>query len=748
MAERTPPPLERAELICPTEDTGWAPEFVRIFDVEEQCGKVVSAQLAATARGIYIARLNDKPVTESVLNPGWTSYEWRLQYQVFDVASLVSPGRNELTVTVGNGWWRGELGFEGADVNYGDEIGLMLSLRIEYQDGTVTEIATDDSWLVTDSTVAANSIYDGEDVVMSHGKGVPRTVRCQTVDRSILVEQAGPPVVRHEILKPVRVWQSPAGKTLVDFGQNLVGWIRFSARGQRGDVITLRHAEVLEYDELGTRPLRGAEATDTLVLGEGVSHFEPRFTFHGFRYAEVSGWPGELSVDSLEAVVIHSQMRRTGHFKSSNEKLNQLIDNVVWSQKGNFLDIPTDCPQRDERLGWTGDIAVFAPTASFLYDVADFLHKWLLDLAEETRANNNIVPIVVPDILKYAQFRRGFTPFEGLAATAIWGDAAVWVPEALWYAYGDVERLAEQYPGMQMHIRSVERMLDRNSLWTAGFQFGDWLDPDAPPEKPGAAKADSGVVATACLYRSATFCAEAAGILGKRDDQAHYERLAQRVKEAFNDNYVQKDGVITSDCTTVYALAITFGILPEQCIPAAAERLVKLVRDNDYRVSTGFAGTPYITWALSESGYPADAYNLLLEESCPSWMYPVTMGATTIWERWDSMLPDGAINPGEMTSFNHYAFGAIADWVYKVMAGIRPAAPGYSKIRIEPVPGEGVDWVDASLQTPHGHVRSSWHKATGHTDFIVEIPHGTEAHCVLPNGEVHDVVGGVHTFAA
>jgi alpha-L-rhamnosidase len=502
---------------------------------------------------------------------------------------------------------------------------------------------------------------------------------------------------------------------------------------------------VLEHGELGTRPLRGAEATDVFILSGGVDTFEPTLTFHGFRYAEITGWPGEFDPSALEAVVVHSQMRQTGSFECSEPLVNQLIANSIWGQKGNFLSVPTDCPQRDERLGWTGDIAAYAASASFQFDTSEFLDNWLRDLRAETEGSaGRFVPIVVPDVLKYAHFEEGFHHPE-LGATAIWGDAAVWVPEALWHAFGDRAQLAEQYPAMVLHLESVEKALSPEGLWDTGFQFGDWLDPDAPPQDPAAAKADPHVVATACLYRSASFAAEVARILGKDEDAARWSALADRTRAAFNEHYVS-DGRVQSDCTTVYALAICFGLLDEADRAAAGDRLAELVRERDFRVTTGFAGTPFITWALSDTGHVDEAYGLLLERECPSWLYPVTMGATTVWERWDSMLPDGTINPGEMTSFNHYALGAVADWIYQVVGGIRPAEPGYARVRIQPVPGPGIDWARTSYEAAGGTISTSWKKDADGFSLDVELPEGLPAEVVLPDGSVHEVVGGSHSF--
>ncbi|WP_296665749.1 family 78 glycoside hydrolase catalytic domain [Demequina sp.] len=729
---------------------GVAPTLSTSVPLDQPASQVTSAMLVATAHGVYEPVINGEPATASVLNPGWTSYEWRLQVQRFDVTGLVAGGDDAvaLDVRLGNGWYRGKMGFDDANIDYGSEIGLLAALEVTFADGATQRIVTSPAWTARASDTTENTFYQGQSVdARLRGAGAELPVREGEFDRSRLLPQVGPLIMRQEVLRPVRIWTSPAGRTLVDFGQNLVGWLRFTIAGEAGTEIVIRHAEVLENHELGTRPLRAAASTDTFVLSGGEDFFEPTLTFHGFRYAEITGWPGELTADSIEAVVVHSQMRATSEFECSEPLVNQLISNSIWGQKGNFLDVPTDCPQRDERLGWTGDIAAFAATAAFQFDTADFLHKWLLDLAEETRhAKLGSVPFVVPDPLKYAS-GGVFDMFPPLP-TAIWGDASVWVPQALWNAYGDKDRLAAHYPAMVLHLEGVEKRLSPTGLWEEKFQFGDWLDPDAPPEAPFNAKADNSVVATACLYRSASFAAEAASILGRPDDAARWAALASQTRAAFNEHYVSADGIITSDCTTVYALAICFGLLDQADQAAGAARLAELVRERGHIITTGFAGTPFVTWALSENGYLEDAYRLLLQTNCPSWLYAVTMGATTIWERWDSMLPDGSINPGEMTSFNHYALGAVADWIYQVVAGIQAASPGYATIRIAPQPGPGLDWVRCAHESPVGRIAVSWRVEDGVFALDIDTPVGVPVEVVLPDGAVHSVDGGAHTFTA
>jgi len=735
--------LAGATAIGATPDTGRAPSLSTRFELEEGHGSPIRATLVATAHGIYEASLNGHRVSPALFTPGWTAYEWRLQVNEYDVTALLSAA-NDLEFLLGNGWWRGDLGFASAKANYGDRLALLASLTIEFADGHLQRIDTGPEWRAAASQVVTNSIYNGQTIDFGL-ESEPLMVDIVDFDRTPLVPAIGPAVQRQESLRPQKLWTAPSGATLVDFGQNLVGWLRFTVQGPPGTRIQLRHAEVLIDGELATEPLREAAATDVAVLSGGQVVFEPTLTFHGFRYAEITGWPGELTAHDLVAVVVHSEVRRTGWFECSDVRVNQLVSNAVWGQKGNFLEVPTDCPQRDERLGWTGDIAAFAPSACFAFDCADFLHKWLLDLDAETRAADGIVPLVVPDVLKHGHLPDDLeVDFTG--PFAIWGDAAVWVPQALWNAYGDRDRLAAQYPAMAMHLDGITAKLSPTGLWDTGSQLGDWLDPDAPPENPGQAKADPSVIATACLYRSATFVAEAARTLGRAQDADRYQGLADRTREAFTTNYVEADGRITSDCATVYALAICFDLLDPTAELGAGRRLAEVVAAAGHRISTGFAGTPYVTWALSRTGHVEDAYELLLQTECPSWLYSVSMGATTLWERWDSLRPDGTLNTGMMTSFNHYALGAVVDWLYQVVAGIQPAAPGYAAVRFAPTPGPRLDHAKAALDTPHGRIECGWLRDAEGITVEVLVPAGVRAELIRPDGRIETVLAGAHTY--
>jgi alpha-L-rhamnosidase len=680
---------------------------------------VVSARLYATAHGVYSAEVNGRRVGDQELAPGWTAYQHRLRYQTYDVTDLLTAGENRLEVLLGNGWFRGRLGFRGRRGLYGDRLALLAQLEVTTADGAVHRLITDESWTARESAVVADDLYDGQRTDLRHAERAEDTVDILDADLGRLVAPDGPPIRVTDVVPAVAVTTSPSGKTIVDFGQNLVGRVRLTARGGRdGDEVTVRHAEVLEGGELGVRPLRTAKATDSYVLaGADEVTLESTLTFHGFRYAEVSG----IADFRAEAVVVGSDLRRTGWFESSHALLNRLHDNVVWGMRGNFLDVPTDCPQRDERLGWTGDIQVFSPTAAFLFDSAGFLTNWLADLAAEQQKDGS-VPFVVPDVLRNPG-----------PATAAWGDAATVVPSVLYERTGDLGLLARQLPSMRAWVDRMADLAGADLLWAGGFQFGDWLDPTAPPESPFRAKADPDVIATAHLAYSAELTARAAELAGDADGAAQYADLAARVRDAFAREYTTAGGRVLSDAATTYALALRWALLPE---PAqrrhAADRLADLVRAAGFRIGTGFVGTPMMTDALTDAGESELAYRLLLQTGCPSWLYSVTMGATTVWERWDSMLPDGSINPGQMTSFNHYALGAVADWLHRRVAGLAPAAPGYRRLLVRPVPDRRLTSAAARHLTPYGEAAVSWERTDGRLTLRVTVPVGVTATVYVP----------------
>jgi alpha-L-rhamnosidase len=740
---------------------GWAedssrpqpsPMLRREFSVK---AGLAQARLYVTALGAYEAQINGMPVGDHVLDPGWTSYNHRLLYQTHDVTPMLREGQNVIGAILGDGWYRGRLGLGGGRRGiYGDRLALLAQLEITYEDGSTDRIVTDESWRAATGPILSSDIYDGEtyDARLERERwslpgyddkdwsGVASVKR----DFGTLAAPTGPPVRRTEVILPVAISKSPSGRTLVDFGQNLVGRLRIEVQGDPGQTITLRHAEVLEYGELGTRPLRFAQATDRYTLRGGAPEkWEPRFTFHGFRYAEVEGMNeagvGELRPEDISAVVLHSDMERTGWFECSDPLVNRLHENVVWSMRGNFLSIPTDCPQRDERLGWTGDIQVFAPTATLLYNSAGFLESWLQDLAIEQQAAGGVVAPVIPNIL-------GEPPMP----TAAWGDAAVFVPWVLYQRYRDPGILARQFESMRSWVDVMTHLAGESRLWDKGFQFGDWLDPAAPPDRPAAARTNPSIVATAYFARSAELVGLAARVLGRAEDASYYHGLAAEVRAAFQHEYITPAGRLMSDATTAYALAIEFALFrdPDQREHAGKE-LAALVRGSHYRISTGFVGTPLVCDALCSVGEHQAAFRLLTERDCPSWLYPVTMGATTIWERWDSMLPDGSINPGEMTSFNHYALGAVADWLHRVVGGLAAAAPGYRLLDIRPTPGGGLTHARVRHLTPFGLAQSAWEIKDDQITIEVVIPPNTEAIVSLPGaeGESIKIGSGTHRWS-
>ncbi|KQO60362.1 family 78 glycoside hydrolase catalytic domain [Curtobacterium sp. Leaf261] len=741
---------------------GSAPILRREFTLDDGHGAVTAATLDVSALGVVEAWLGGERVSDHLLEPGWTSYEWRIRVASHDVTAHLTdtaPGEAAvIALIIGRGWAAGRLAWGGGGGWYTDERAGFAELRIEFADGHTQHVATDTDWQALSSAITDDQLYDGEDIdgrlVTSAWAqpGTPtesRAVHTVDIGERELVADTVPPVRPLAEIAPVDVWRSPAGATIIDFGVNLVGWLRVTATGPAGTVLTLTHAEVLEHDELGTRPLRTAKATDHFTLSGGGTGspdvFEPRFTFHGFRYAAVDGWPGTLDElrTAVTAVQVGSDLARTGTFRSSHDLLNTFHDNVVRGMQGNFLSVPTDCPQRDERLGWTGDIAAFAPTASYLFDTRAFLGDWLRDLSLEQQHADGVIPFVVPDVLKYSPAEDFGKP----DATAIWSDAGVWVPWTLYQAYGDRAVLEEQMPSMIAHLRRIRDHLSPQGLWDTVFQFGDWLDPDAPPEDAAKAKADPGVVATVCAFHSATLVAEAAALTGHEAEATEARELAAGLQSAFREHYVT-DGRILSDCTTVYALAIVFGVLTADDERAAGDRLAELVVASGHRISTGFAGTPFITDALTRTGHLDDAYALLLQTECPSWLYPVTMGATTVWERWDSMLPDGTINPGEMTSFNHYALGAVADWMHRTVGGLAPLTPGYSSVLIAPQPGGGLTWAETSLESVHGRIAVRWDLADGDLVVHATVPEGVTAVVRLPGADEQHLTGGTHELRA
>ncbi|MGK9149134.1 glycoside hydrolase family 78 protein [Plantibacter flavus] len=731
-------------------DTDRRPSRVRAeFELPEG---IVSARLYLTAHGVAEAEVNGVRIGDEALTPGWTSYDHRLRYAAFDVTERLVPGANAIGVWLGDGWYRGRIGFEGGKRNvYGEDLSALVQLEVTTADGERTIITSDASWSAGFGPITLTGLYDGEtfdarlhDAEWStagfdaDGWSPVRTIE---TDASRFVSPMGPPVRAVEEIEPVDVVAKGDGRFLLDFGQNHSGRLRLRLDAPAGHTVTLRHAEVLQDGEIYTRTLRQAAATDVLISAGDPIEWEPRFTIHGYRYAEVDGWPGELTAGDVVSRVYHSDMERRGWFRSSNAAVNRLHENTLWSLRGNFVDLPTDCPQRDERLGWTGDIQVFAPTASFLYDVSGFLGSWLQDLEAEQRALGT-VPVFVPYIFL------GFWGEMVKHPMAVWGDAAVLTPDVLHQRTGDVGILRRQYASAVAWIDEVEEATGPGRIVDNSMQLGDWLDPAAPADKPFEALTAPDLVATAYFAFSAGRLAAIAELLGEHADATRFTTLAAEVRERFVSRYLMPDGRATSDTQTAYSLISMLDLYPDARSRELGDaRLAELVRESNGHISTGFAGTPVVSDALTRGGKLDEAYLQLLQDGNPSWLYPVSMGATTIWERWDSMLPDGSVNPGDMTSFNHYALGAVADWLHRVVAGLAPAAPGYRAIRFEPRPGGGFTSAGATHLTPYGEASVDWSIADATLSTTVTVPFGTTAVVALPGLPEVEVGPGTHTYA-
>ena len=711
----------------------------------------VRARLRITGHGLLQVHLNGSVVGDEVLTPGWTSYNTRLRYRTYDVTHLLRSGGNAIGVELADGWFRGFLGFAGRRNVYGDTTGALVQLEVDCVDGSRVVAGTDGTWRSTLGPITRADLYMGETYDarrridgwtqpgFDDGSWSPVTVG--ELDPTTLVAPTGPPVRRTQTLQVNQVLASPSGRTILDFGQNLVGHLRVSApAAPAGTKLTFKHAEVLENGELSTRPLRKATQTDEVILDGSPLVWEPSFTVHGFRYVEVGGWPTAVSAGAFEAVVVHTDLRRTGHFRCSDQLLDRLHENVIWGMRGNFVDVPTDCPQRDERMGWTGDLQVFAPTASFLYDTAGMLASWLADLRADQRPDG-VSRLWVP------WFDVGFN-FPDLGPEAGWGDAATFVPWALYMRYGDPEFLGRQWSSMTAWVDAFAMRAGEHLDFPAGgFSLGDWLDPSAPPDKPAQARTPWQLVSTAYLARSAQIVADAAVLLGDADAERRYGALATRARERFVDEYVTPNGRLAYPAPTAYALALAFDLLPVQLRQRAGDLLASQVAADGFRIGTGFLGTPLVCDALAETDNHGTAWELLLQTECPSWLYPVTIGATTIWERWDSMLPDGSINPGEMTSLNHYALGAVGDFLHRRVAGLAPAEPGYRRLRIAPLPTRALDWARAELETPYGTAFAGWEREEDELVVTIRIPASCEADVLLPDGSPVQVAGpGDHSF--
>ena len=720
-----------------------APLLRRSFELASD---VVSARLYATALGVHRMTINGVPVSDDLLAPGWTTYRHRLLADTYDVTALLNAGENVIAAVLGDGWYRGRIGWDPDDDrgHYGKELGLIAQLEMTLADGSSLRVVTDSSWQASTGEVRTADLYDGTTIDLRRAQpgwdqpGFDEThwqpAAITPFDTNVIEPRIAPPVRIVEVL-PVQPLPTSNGAVLLDAGQNISGFVRLRVRGQTGDRVTVRHAEVLDADgSLHTRSLRSAKATDAYTLAEGEETvLEPPFTFHGFRYAEVVS---DAEIVEAAFVAISSDTPRRGRFECSLEPLNRLHENVVWSQRDNFVSVPTDCPQRDERLGWTGDAQAFATTASTLFDSEAFWASWLRDL-ELDQDDRLGVSSVVPDVVLRGEPRFG---------RAGWADAATIVPWAVYESYGDLQIVRTQFDSMRRWVESLCAKQGVDGLLGDSMQFGDWLDPDAPPGIPWKAKTDSTYLANCFFAHSARLTADAADLLGEPGFGAEYRAVADRVAAATWVRWGAEAVTTQTGC----AVALRLRIAPEPLRTAVGEALAELVRRAGGRVATGFLGTPLVLPALADTGHIDEAYLMLLRREMPSWLYQVDQGATTVWERWDAILPDGSIHPGTMTSppdvpesdggahmlsFNHYAYGAVIDWVYRHVAGIAPDVdrPGYRHVIFAPKPAHGVEWARASIDTPYGPAAIDWRlESAGDLSVEVELPFGTSGLFVPP----------------
>lgn len=711
-------------------------------------GKIASATAYVTSHGYYELSINGKKVGDQELTPGWTSYGKRLQYQTYDVTNMLMSGDNAIGSFLGEGWFRSYIAWKRKNVPiYGDRLGLLCQLIIRYADGTQEIIGTDNTWKSTnEGPIRINEIYDGESYDATKeikDWNTPKfndtkwaNVTVANFDNSNLIGTDGVEVKRVQELKPIKIFKTPKGELVADMGQNMVGWLRLTVKGPKGTKIKIQHGEVLDKDgNFYSANLRKAKATLCYTLkGEGVEVYEPRFSFFGFRYAMIEGM--ELTADNLVGVVVHSDMLPTGSFECSDPLVTQLQKNIQWGQRGNFVDIPTDCPQRDERLGWTGDAQAFVRTAAFNYDVAAFFTKWLKDVSADQRPDGS-VPHVVPDVLN---------PKNALSVphSAGWGDAAIIAPWTMYLTYNDKELLTNQYPSMKKCLEFLQKKIGPTYIAQKEDGFGDWLSfkPDSISKLKGQKDGftDKRYINTAFFGYMALLMKNTAIALNKPEDVKIYTTLFDQIKTAFNKEYVDDKGKIklingkASDSQTGYVLALMFDLLPVELKSKAAAYLVADIKSRGNHLSTGFLGTPYLCLVLSDNGYTEVAYDLLLQKTYPSWLFPVTMGATTIWERWDGQKPDGTFQTVGMNSFNHYAYGAIGDWMYRVVAGIEidPSQPGYKHFYIQPQPSNKLGHASATLNSPYGSIKSGWQIENGRIKLMVTIPVNSSATITLP----------------
>ena len=737
-------------------------------------GKIKSARLYASGKGIYIAYLNGKKAGNEYLSTGWTEYKHRLLFQSYDVTSLISNGTNVIGMAVGPGWYKGDLAGWLAKRNvYGSQTAVIAQLRLEYDDGKLDIISTNSTWKSSNAPVTYSELYNGETYdarLEQHGwnragfnESSWKPVIIESKDISILKPHDGVPVKEHEVFKPVSIFKTPEGDTVIDFGQNISGWVCFKVKGNAGDHVKLRHAETLDArGNFYTLNLRKAkQAIEYYLSGKGEETYSPYFTFQGFRYIAVDTWPGEISIDNFEARAIYSDIRSAGKFNCSHPLLNQFFSNVLWSMKGNFVDIPTDCPQRDERLGWTGDAHVFLYAANYLMETAPFFKKWLRDLAVSQLPDGQ-VPHVVPDVLFNISTKDKL--ITGDAGASGWADGAVGIPWFLYIFYGDRNILEEQYPSMKKWVDYIHKVAQDGTLFNVGFHFGDWVAIDAKEGSHFGATPND-LIATAFYAYSANLLAKTAAVLEKKEDAEKYTELYREIRKAFRNEFFTPNGRLVARTQTAHILSLAFDLTPCEYRMRTINTLVEIIAEHDNHLTTGFLGTPYICQVLTDNGYVDLAYELLLKEDYPSWLYQITKGATTVWEHWDGLKPDGTMWNPSMNSFNHYAYGAVCDWVFRSVGGLDTdhERVAFKRAIMRPlIASDAISWAETSYESVYGQFYIRWEKKEKEIQVNVSVPPNTTAILTLPlaraglinginfiessGGAVSELGSGLYTF--
>ena len=708
----------------------WAPVSPYFKKTVEIKGEVKRAWLHVSALGVFEAFINGVRVGCDYMTPGWTDYKYRLQYFSYDVGRMLDPV-SEIRVGVGNGWYSSRGGFPHTkDGMYGTHPALIAALEVEYADGRREVTVTDESWLVARSECLFSGIYDGEIYDATVEPIFETHAEIFDYDKSVLIPLEGECVRETERVGVKEIIHTPKGECVLDFGQEITGTIEFKITAKGGERVRISHGEVLDKDgNFYNDNYRTARSEIVYTARAGEQTYKAHYTFFGFRYARLEGWCEEVRAENFTAIVMHSDLRRTGYFTSGHAKLNQLYSNIIWGQRDNFLDVPTDCPQRDERLGWTGDAQVFARTACINYDCEKFYTKWLRDMAVEQLPNGGL-PHVIPDVLRS----------ENNFSSTAWSDATCVIPWELYMAYGSKRLLREHLPMMKKWVGYMYSRPGKRYLYQGDKHFGDWLGMDAPAGSYTGAT-DKELIASAYFYLSTTLVARACTALGIKSEK--YEKMAERIRRAYRREFIKRER-LTSDTQTAHAITIHFGLVDDlpELKAKFGERLVKLIEDNGDRLTTGFVGTPYLLDALSEVGRADKAYTLLLQEKFPSWLFSVNMGATTIWEHWDSVNEQGEMWSTNMNSFNHYAYGSVAAWIYGTAMGIRPMSPTYRTFSLAPIPCARLGHAEARIDTRCGEIRSKWTYTPDGVRYEFRVPAGTTAYLKLVDGSTEVLTGG------